>query len=196
MKHHKLSYVLPALLTLTLVLSGANTAVAQGQKGAAPVVVQNTPLPVSGSVAVTAAAPLPVTGIVTVRDPAQNPYRSYDGVNFQGSIVGQLVSFAEVPSGQRLVIEYVGVTCQAAMDQDFGMLELLIMQGGFNMFAPLGAANKTEWKTSDVAHNIQFVFQGRLYSDAGVPQLWIWRSAITDTASCQATLSGYTIPVS
>ncbi len=204
MRYRKPSYMLLASLTLMLALSGP-TASAQSRP-AAPVEVINTTLPVTGTVAVSAivapvvidtTTPLSVAGQVTVTDPGQAVYSARLYSSLEGDNVGAFIDLPEVPSGRRLVLEYVGLSCRSDPDDEFTVSVYVAAAGGAGWYAPIPVLSRSKnWFGTATMTNTA-VLQTRLYSDGSesAPQVYYEHSKTTATVYCSGAVSGYTFPI-
>lgn len=131
----KFSFVVVAAAAGVATLVSVSPAPANAS-GSAPVHVVNTPLPVTGSLTATLSGPVSATvtgpltatlaGPVDIGNTAANPVlvRTVDGApehfqqrlerNLSGAGVG-IIDFDPVPSGKRLVVEYVSVELTASL---------------------------------------------------------------------------------
>ena len=180
MNHSRLSFVLLAVLTFTLALSGVNTAAAQPQKPPTPVIVQNTPLPVSGTVA--------------VRDPALTAFMAYGGTDNPGMAGFDFLLYPAVPAGFRLVIEHVGVRCRTDADDEVVDVGVLTSwEGGGTFYMPIPV-----WQGPLANGRLQVLAAQplRLYLDgasAGMVEIGISHSKPTAVIECHAAVTGYLV---
>lgn len=195
MRHPTLSYVLLGLLALALVLP-ARTTFAQGNKpgaggGAAPVVVTNTPLPVTGTVAL-AGTPVQLLliglfdteGGINLGDTVLGP-RSYTiPEGFSRLLMRHVSCRAIVPSGQKVQI-FLGA------DFDFGSM---ITPGELIELIPQGEIAGALPQPRQVAHADMYAFLG--VATPGGPtigrtlRLNAQRDAVTGTGSVTCTVGG------
>jgi hypothetical protein len=177
----------------------------QGNKPSSPVTVTNTPLPVTGTVAVTAGTPLAVTGNVNVRNTpyvrVNNSGEAFQAVAYfdicDGCLANGVSQVYLVPANKRAVIENVSLKVDDLDVADSLDAYLATTVGGTMADHFLGVAGPTgRVKIDSASHNSQFVSQVvRLYADTGdigvianrlarSPKVWVW-----------VTISGHLEPI-
>jgi hypothetical protein len=173
----------------------------------APVTIVNTasnPVPVTGSFGISGTANVNVTNTVPVinsENPARSPFWGTGMDQFNDELESLVLAVGSVPAGKRLIIEYVGVHCSAALDEEFGEVSIRVWKKDgetytfFDFPIPMGYQGQINsvrggWTSSQ---NV------RLYSDGGDHQVTIrlsrLRAGTSTGPGCSATISGYTIDV-
>jgi len=133
-----------------------------------------------------------------VENPAHSPFVGYASGTIDVNWINHILSVGTVPSGKRLVIEYVGIRCEGDADDSFPRATI-------NVYKKTGAGGWTSFQVP-----VQMSLQGtthdgkaswtasqslRLYSDGGTggTSIDVHHKKTTATAFCVASLSGYTV---
>ncbi len=166
---------------LLLALLGGFLGLTLSSCATSPVTVTNTPLPVT------------VTGPVSTKDvdnPARHAVQVTTDVNvFSPNLSATVNSFVNVPSGKRLVIEYVSGRCFLGT-----LNQQLIVEVG----STLGAGPEARYTLAETRQETLNVLGGpvRIYADPGTAvNLYFSRDTGAGDASCRVSLSGHLVDV-
>lgn len=133
-----------------------------------------------------------------VENPARTPFWGYASGTIGINVANVLLNVGTIPSGQRLVIEHVGVHCTADADDNMSVVYIYANKktgpSAWTIYpAPLvvhkqgnNCIGKGSWTVSQPV---------RLYSDGGgdATCVSVYHSKIGATASCWTFVSGYTL---
>jgi hypothetical protein len=198
-------------------LFSASAPQGQAARGAAPVTVVNTPLPVEASITGTITGDVSVTNTpdvkvmnepmvtvgnsatnpVLVRDldnPAQQPYAENVLVGINEDERSGSSHFSSIPAGKRLVIEYVNVDAQYPAGQGMFMT-LSVHTNGAQLVYGFPASLQASLASLDEVLGSHPV---RIYVDSETePVFTCFRPGSTSSvALCQMTISGHFIDAS
>jgi len=130
-------------------------------------------------------------------DPAKTAFYGGGTCTFKTPVVEGWCPLGSVPQGQRLVIEFVGIWCQGAAEEEYFIYLLLHPIAGTApspLSVPVPVVSRAAWFNGE--QFVSAVLQGRLYSEGGsVVTAGVSLKARKYPPRCEAALTGYTIPV-
>jgi hypothetical protein len=180
---------LAAVVILAVVgtLMNSRQAAAQGPPGGLAVnVVNSIPLQVTGSVGISGNSATSPLFTRDVDNPARQPFQTSicDFGNATTNLCGSLVDSFSVPSGHRLVIEFIMGLCRLS---NVAVRESLITQAGGN-----GAEYFLPFSVGTIGGN-GFAQQTRIYADPG-SRVGFGGGEVNGAGpfTCTLSLSGYT----
>jgi len=151
--------------------------------------------PVSGSVQVgnDIAHPVPVRD---VDNPARQPFQAGGFAPFSANETNVIVNIATVPTGKRLVIEHVSVSCSLPTGQKMVEADLEVVLSNQTTY-PNNLRVSAQGSDASGTHDLSIASeQVRLYADPGTPvRCFVDRDSFSGSGDVQCSISGYLVDV-
>lgn len=197
----RLTRIIFLLLICFALCSVSTISLAQPAKDVIVTNPDSLPVPVKGNVGINGTPNVNVTNTVptmNVENPAHFPFVGEGDATFQIGQFGMTLDMGTVPSGKRLVIEQVGITCFGDADDDFPYAIIKVWRTNTNIYSLFPIPLSRQGVVSNSGPTVWVASQAlRLYSEGvgEITEISINHKKTTATASCAASLSGYTVDV-
>lgn len=141
------------------------------------------------------------TPVRDVENPARTPLQDYGNATFPMNFINTQISLASLPSGQRLVIEYVSVRCETDADDNISRVSIGVYKktggGGWaQYYFPITVqkqGNTYDGKASWVAAQSMRLYSDSVLAGSTAHYVDVRHAKTASTPTCSAFLSGYTI---